>query len=52
MWTPSYLLETIWKQPRNETFKVSWNGTIVLINKNHKGCMLQMPQSQTMACNN
>jgi hypothetical protein len=29
-----------------------WNRTIVLNNKNHKGYMLQMLQSQTMACNN
>jgi hypothetical protein len=30
----------------------SWSGTIVLTNKSHKGCMFQMLQSQTMACNN
>ncbi len=41
----SFLLETTWKQARNEKLQGSWNGTIVL-QEDYKGCMLQMLQSQ------
>jgi len=39
------VLETTWKQARNETFKVREMKQLNLT-KNHKGCILQMLQSQ------
>jgi hypothetical protein len=39
------VLETTWKQARNETFKVREMKQLNLT-KNHKGCIFQMLQSQ------
>jgi hypothetical protein len=46
------LLETIWKQTRNETLKVHEMKQLYELIRTHKVCMFQMLQSnKNMACN-
>jgi hypothetical protein len=42
MWMVEKNIGNNLKTSKKWNIQGSWNGTIVLTNKNHKGCMLQM----------
>jgi hypothetical protein len=56
VWNVMHGIHSYWKNnlKTNKKWNIQglWNETLVLTNKNHKGCMFQMLQSPTMACNN